>query len=92
MGICFELKGCGVGEGNTKIGVDYQNWDVQDVDFPFSWFTEPSQQTLTRDRMIVPTGNHLFDSNVCCPTGKPRYTELVHVIIHIYDVFIHHGI
>ena len=33
--------------------------------------TEPSQQTLTRDRMVVPTGNHLPDSNVCRPGGKP---------------------
>lgn len=42
--------------------------------------------------MVVPTGNHLLDSNVCYPGGKPWHTELVHVIIHIYEIFIHHGV
>jgi len=59
----------GGGRGIHRL-VDYQNWDVMTFHF-LGLNTEPSQQTLTRNRMVVPTGNHLFDSYVCCPGGKP---------------------
>jgi len=63
------MRGVGWGRGILKL-VDYQNWNVLTF-YSLGLNTKPSQQTLTRDRMVVPTGNHLFDSIVCCPGGKP---------------------
>jgi len=63
------MRGVGWGRGIPRLVV-YQNWDVLTF-HSLGLNTKPSQQTLTRDRMVVPTGNHLFDSNICCPGGKP---------------------